>query len=169
MSPSPTVPSASTRESFRRPLENERRGDATDLSWDYCPDLVPPPPPSSFPPRPLSILVNHCRTDWKVCPCQLPFSLAFSADPCFDPSFFPTPSSQHAIGPWNPKKPYVTGCDSVGSALKVGSDVKHIKEGDRVAGFVFGCSNEEQGAYSEGESIKHASSLLAVARRLYSD
>lgn len=67
---------------------------------------------------------------------------------------------KHAIGPWNPKKPYVTGCDSVGSALKVGSDVKHIKEGDRVAGFVFGCSNEEQGAYSEGLVFDSAVSFV---------
>ncbi|KAI0308781.1 hypothetical protein OF83DRAFT_1073031, partial [Amylostereum chailletii] len=43
----------------------------------------------------------------------------------------------------------VTGCDSVGEVVAVGSAVTHIKVGDRIAGFVYGASDATNGAYAE--------------------
>ncbi|KAI0314877.1 hypothetical protein OF83DRAFT_1063083 [Amylostereum chailletii] len=57
---------------------------------------------------------------------------------------------KHAIGPWAPPGAFnVTGCDSVGEVVAVGSAVTHIKVGDRVAGFVYGASDATNGAYAE--------------------
>ena len=57
---------------------------------------------------------------------------------------------QHAHGEWSSNKPVVLGTESAGVAVAVGSDVQHIKKGDRVAGMVYGASSESQGAASEG-------------------
>ncbi|WVF69587.1 hypothetical protein IAT40_004365 [Kwoniella sp. CBS 6097] len=57
---------------------------------------------------------------------------------------------KHAHGEWSSKSPVVVGSDGAGIALAVGSSVKHIKEGDRVAGMVYGMSSQVQGAASEG-------------------
>ncbi|WVQ98262.1 hypothetical protein IAU59_005385 [Kwoniella sp. CBS 9459] len=57
---------------------------------------------------------------------------------------------KHAHGEWSPKAPVVVGSDGAGVALAVGSSVKHVKAGDRVAGMVYGASSEVQGAASEG-------------------
>lgn len=43
----------------------------------------------------------------------------------------------------------VVGCDSVGEVVAIGSKVNHISVGERVAGFVFGTSDESNGAYAE--------------------
>ncbi|KAF9068890.1 chaperonin 10-like protein [Rhodocollybia butyracea] len=44
----------------------------------------------------------------------------------------------------------ISGCDSAGDVVKVGSAVKHLKVGDRAAGFTFGGSYQtENGSYSE--------------------
>ncbi|KAL8281312.1 hypothetical protein RQP46_006346 [Phenoliferia psychrophenolica] len=57
---------------------------------------------------------------------------------------------KHAIGPWRPEGfSAVCGCDSAGDVVAVGSDVTHVKVGSRVAGFVFGTSNETNGSYAE--------------------
>jgi len=57
---------------------------------------------------------------------------------------------KHALGSWNPgPKTYVTGCDFAGLVVKAGSNVDHIKVGDRVSGFAHGCYNEINGAYAE--------------------
>ena len=45
--------------------------------------------------------------------------------------------------------PLVVGCDSSGVVLQVGSNVKHIKTGDRVASFVFGTHDDYNGAFAE--------------------
>ncbi|KAL7409876.1 chaperonin 10-like protein, partial [Mrakia frigida] len=45
--------------------------------------------------------------------------------------------------------PLVVGCDSSGTVLAVGSNVEHIKVGDRVASFVFGTYDEYNGAFAE--------------------
>ncbi|WWC91531.1 uncharacterized protein L201_006477 [Kwoniella dendrophila CBS 6074] len=57
---------------------------------------------------------------------------------------------KHAHGDWSSKKPVVIGSDGAGEALAVGSKVNHIKQGDRVAGMVYGASSEIQGSASEG-------------------
>ncbi|OCF44844.1 hypothetical protein I317_01333 [Kwoniella heveanensis CBS 569] len=56
----------------------------------------------------------------------------------------------HAVGLNPSKTPVVIGSDGAGVALAVGSSVKHIKAGDRVAGMVYGASSTVQGAASEG-------------------
>ncbi|KAK4702881.1 hypothetical protein P7C70_g3335, partial [Phenoliferia sp. Uapishka_3] len=60
-------------------------------------------------------------------------------------------SWKHAIGPWRPAEglEYVCGCDSAGEVVAVGSNVKHVSVGSRVAGFVFGTSNPTNGSYAE--------------------
>lgn len=45
--------------------------------------------------------------------------------------------------------PLVVGCDSSGTVLAVGSNVEHIKVGDRVASIVFGTYDEYNGAFAE--------------------
>ena len=42
---------------------------------------------------------------------------------------------QHAFGGWGDPG-FICGCDSAGDVVKVGSNVKSIAVGDRVAGFV---------------------------------
>ncbi|KAI0313386.1 chaperonin 10-like protein [Amylostereum chailletii] len=56
----------------------------------------------------------------------------------------------HAIGFLNPPGAFnVAGSDSVGEVVAVGSAVTHIKVGDRVAGFVYGASDANNGAFAE--------------------
>jgi hypothetical protein len=57
---------------------------------------------------------------------------------------------KHALGPWNPpNKSCVVGCDSAGEVVAVGSNVTHVKKGDKVFGFVFGTSDPYNGSYAE--------------------
>jgi len=56
---------------------------------------------------------------------------------------------KHALGDWGTPGT-ISGCDSAGDVVKVGSAVKHLKVGDRAAGFTFGGSHQtENGSYSE--------------------
>ncbi|KII90674.1 hypothetical protein PLICRDRAFT_174057 [Plicaturopsis crispa FD-325 SS-3] len=55
---------------------------------------------------------------------------------------------KHTLGDWG-KPGFVVGCDSAGDVVKVGSDVKHIKVGDRVAGFTYGTNQTNNGSYAE--------------------
>ncbi|KAF9068920.1 chaperonin 10-like protein [Rhodocollybia butyracea] len=56
---------------------------------------------------------------------------------------------KHALGDWGTPGT-ISGCDSAGDVVKVGSAVKHLKVGDRVAGFTHGGSYQtENGSYSE--------------------
>lgn len=58
---------------------------------------------------------------------------------------------KHAIGPWRPAPPAsnICGCDGAGDVVAVGSAVKHVHAGSRVAGFCFGTSNPTNGSYAE--------------------
>jgi len=58
---------------------------------------------------------------------------------------------KHSVGGlWGPEgKQTVVGCDSVGEVVKVGSNVTHVKAGDRVFGFVFGTQDATNGSYAE--------------------
>jgi hypothetical protein len=57
---------------------------------------------------------------------------------------------KHALGPWNPpNRSCVVGCDSAGEVVAVGSNVTHVKKGDKVFGFVFGTSDPYNGSYAE--------------------
>jgi NADPH:quinone reductase-like Zn-dependent oxidoreductase len=56
---------------------------------------------------------------------------------------------KHAFGDWG-KPGRVSGCDAAGDIVKVGSEVKHLKVGDRVAGFnTYGGTHETTGAFAE--------------------
>ncbi|KAH7869401.1 chaperonin 10-like protein [Lentinula edodes] len=56
---------------------------------------------------------------------------------------------KHGIGEWGAAGT-ILGCDSAGDVVKVGSAVKHLKVGDRVAGFNYGGSYQtNNGAYAE--------------------
>ncbi|KAE9388116.1 GroES-like protein [Gymnopus androsaceus JB14] len=56
---------------------------------------------------------------------------------------------KHALGEWG-KAGTISGCDSAGDVVKVGSSVEHLQVGDRVAGFTFGGSYQtDNGSYSE--------------------
>jgi NADPH:quinone reductase-like Zn-dependent oxidoreductase len=50
---------------------------------------------------------------------------------------------------WPSPPGVVVGCDGAGDVVKVGSAVKHIQVGDRVSGFAFGTSREDNGAFAE--------------------
>ncbi|KAF5390110.1 hypothetical protein D9757_003821 [Collybiopsis confluens] len=56
---------------------------------------------------------------------------------------------KHALGEWGTPGT-ISGCDSAGDVVKVGSAVKHLKVGDRAAGFTFGGSHQTgNGSFSE--------------------
>ncbi|KAF5393160.1 hypothetical protein D9757_001176 [Collybiopsis confluens] len=56
---------------------------------------------------------------------------------------------RHAMGRWHAPG-HISGCDGAGDVVKVGSAVKHLKVGDRAAGFTFGGSYQrDNGSYSE--------------------
>ncbi|KII90137.1 hypothetical protein PLICRDRAFT_53248 [Plicaturopsis crispa FD-325 SS-3] len=55
---------------------------------------------------------------------------------------------KHSYGDWG-KPGLVVGCDSAGDVVKVGPSVKHIQVGDRVAGFVYGTSQTNNGSFAE--------------------
>ncbi|KIK70162.1 hypothetical protein GYMLUDRAFT_34642 [Collybiopsis luxurians FD-317 M1] len=56
---------------------------------------------------------------------------------------------KHALGVWGTPGT-ISGCDGAGDVVKVGSAVKHLKVGDRAAGFTFAGSHQtENGAYAE--------------------
>ncbi|KAJ4468788.1 chaperonin 10-like protein [Lentinula aciculospora] len=56
---------------------------------------------------------------------------------------------KHGIGEWGTPGA-ILGCDSAGDVIKVGSAVKHLKVGDRVAGFNYGGSFQtNNGSYAE--------------------
>ncbi|KAL1745027.1 chaperonin 10-like protein [Schizophyllum fasciatum] len=56
---------------------------------------------------------------------------------------------KHALGQWGTPGT-ILGCDAAGDVVKVGSAVKHLKVGDRAAGFNFGGSwQKDNGAYAE--------------------
>lgn len=55
---------------------------------------------------------------------------------------------KHASGMWG-EQGKVVGCDAAGDVICVGSAVKHVKAGDRVAGFTYGCTDEMNGAFAE--------------------
>ncbi|KAL1672235.1 chaperonin 10-like protein [Schizophyllum commune] len=56
---------------------------------------------------------------------------------------------KHALGQWGTPGT-ILGCDAAGDVVKVGAAVKHLKVGDRAAGFNFGGSwQTDNGAYAE--------------------
>ncbi|KAL8281263.1 hypothetical protein RQP46_006297 [Phenoliferia psychrophenolica] len=63
----------------------------------------------------------------------------------------------YAIGDWRvPGKENVCGCDAAGDVVAVGANVKHIKVGSRVSGFVFGGSSATNGAFAEFVTFNHS-------------
>ncbi|TRM69126.1 chaperonin 10-like protein [Schizophyllum amplum] len=56
---------------------------------------------------------------------------------------------KHALREWGTPGT-ISGCDAAGDVVKVGAAVKHLKVGDRAAGFNFGGSwQKDNGAYAE--------------------
>lgn len=55
---------------------------------------------------------------------------------------------KHAFGEWGGPG-YVCGCDAAGEVVQVGSKVTRLRVGDRIAGFTYGTSQENNGAFAE--------------------
>ncbi|KZP08864.1 GroES-like protein [Athelia psychrophila] len=56
---------------------------------------------------------------------------------------------KHSIGGIWGEAGFVVGCDGAGDVVAVGSDVKHVQIGDRVAAFLYGTQDETNGAFAE--------------------
>jgi NADPH:quinone reductase-like Zn-dependent oxidoreductase len=55
---------------------------------------------------------------------------------------------KHSIGMWGDAG-FVVGCEGAGDVVAVGSEVKHVQVGDRVATFLYGTQEETNGACAE--------------------
>ncbi|KAF7974405.1 hypothetical protein HWV62_12254 [Athelia sp. TMB] len=56
---------------------------------------------------------------------------------------------KHSVGGMWGDAGNVVGCDGAGDVVKVGSDVTHIRAGDRVAAFLYGTQDPSNGAFAE--------------------
>ncbi|KAH8080028.1 chaperonin 10-like protein [Filobasidium floriforme] len=56
---------------------------------------------------------------------------------------------KYAYEGWAADKSAVMGTDGAGTVIAVGSNVKHVKVGDRVSGMVFGASSQSNGTFAE--------------------
>ncbi|KZP09825.1 GroES-like protein [Athelia psychrophila] len=55
---------------------------------------------------------------------------------------------KHSIGMWGDAG-FVVGSEGAGDVVAVGSEVKHVQVGDRVAAFLYGTQDETNGAFAE--------------------
>ncbi|KAF7974403.1 hypothetical protein HWV62_12250 [Athelia sp. TMB] len=56
---------------------------------------------------------------------------------------------KHSVGGMWGDAGKVVGCDGAGDVVQVGSDVKHVRVGDRVAAFLYGSQDATNGAFAE--------------------
>lgn len=70
------------------------------------------------------------------------------------------PTDLAALGPRPNPAAVIVGCDASGDVLAVGSAVKHIRVGDRVAAFIFGTSEELDGAFGEAVKVHRKSAWV---------
>ncbi|KII83068.1 hypothetical protein PLICRDRAFT_47413 [Plicaturopsis crispa FD-325 SS-3] len=55
---------------------------------------------------------------------------------------------KYALGDWGAPG-FVVGCDAAGDVVRVGTDVHHLRVGDRAAGFTQGTTDAHNGAFAE--------------------
>jgi NADPH:quinone reductase-like Zn-dependent oxidoreductase len=66
---------------------------------------------------------------------------------------------KHGLGDWGSPNT-ILGCDCAGDVVRVGSAVKHLKVGDRAAGFNYGGSHQSHnGAYAEYVRLESATTF----------
>ncbi|CEH16605.1 Zinc-binding oxidoreductase [Ceraceosorus bombacis] len=65
---------------------------------------------------------------------------------------------KHALGGWSDPG-LVGGCDAAGEVIAVGDEVSSLKVGDRIAGFLYGTSSANNGAFAEYARYKEWATL----------